>query len=230
MSIQCLPGGMASGASRATAQEATSVALGKRIAAGGSFREVVNDGVVATSSVLLIGSFFWVGAELLAVAYVGFTEIYVLTEFVGEIFVRQLQRGIPPHHARVRLATVYEAERVKRKGEGFIGRGDARYCTESRGLAYSPGTVRLRPHAVDFLFAVHMAMFCSRLVVRNLHATRLCCRMKGARMVILRVEKQMQDSKAEGSVPRLLGCVSDHPDAGKPENSQAPVVEQVQQQ
>ncbi len=187
--------------------------------------------MVATSSVLLIGSFFWVGAELLAVAYVGFTEIYVLTEFVGEIliFVRSLsaQHGIPPHHARVRLGI---GGRKIQEREGFIGRGDARYCTESRGLAYSPGTVRLRPHAVDFLFAVHMAMFCSRLVVRNLHATRLCCRMKGARMVILRVEKQMQDSKAEGSVPRLLGCVSDHPDAGKPENSQAPVVEQVQQQ
>lgn len=37
----------------------------------------------------------------------------------------------------------------------------------------------------------------------------------------------MQDSKAEGSVSRLLGCVSDHPDAGKPENSQTAVVEQV---
>jgi len=37
----------------------------------------------------------------------------------------------------------------------------------------------------------------------------------------------MQDSKAEGYVARLLGCVSDHPDADKPENSQTPVVEQV---
>ena len=63
MTSQCLPGGLASEGTRAAAQNASSVASGIRTIGGPDQKlvEMVNDGVVATSSVLLIGSFFWVG-------------------------------------------------------------------------------------------------------------------------------------------------------------------------
>lgn len=58
------------------------------------------------------------------------------------------------------------------------------------------------------------------------HACLRCC-FTGASMVVLRVEKQVQDSKAKGSFPRLLGRVFDRPDTGTPENIPALVVDQV---
>lgn len=58
MSINCLPGGEMASVSSKTAPAVASAGSSSR-----ALSEMVNDGVVATSSALLIGSFFWVGAR-----------------------------------------------------------------------------------------------------------------------------------------------------------------------
>lgn len=50
---------------------------------------------------------------------------------------------------------------------------------------------------------------------------------EGARVLIPRMEKQVQDSKTEGSFPRMFSGVPDGTDTSEPENSQVTVVGQV---
>lgn len=67
MSSTRLPGKMALASSRTVEELAAAhvPAVASAVAEGSSVlvSEMVNDGVVATSSVLLIGSFFWVGVR-----------------------------------------------------------------------------------------------------------------------------------------------------------------------
>lgn len=61
MSSQSLRGEMVSTAVRA---KRAGAAAAQRTTSAAIIGDAINDGVVATSSVLLIGSFFWVGAVL----------------------------------------------------------------------------------------------------------------------------------------------------------------------
>lgn len=74
------------------------------------FSEVVNDGVVAASSVLLIGSFFWVGAGLLAVACLKFTEISLL------IISRKFSVVTSRHNCNLESRRIWAKERFMRRG------------------------------------------------------------------------------------------------------------------
>lgn len=96
MSSSCLPGEMASAPIATQAPAVASAGRSTHV-----LSEIVNDGVVATSSVLLIGSFFWVGVlrMLGAVDFTGAKKkrSAVVCMYVHVLPPPQMQTRIAPH-------------------------------------------------------------------------------------------------------------------------------------